>query len=95
MGILIHPESALKLHSFEHFGRGHEHRAGTQHEKHFADIAGILVHIFLPPHHCAQTERIGDEENLQFGLDLKQACEFFHRLTENTAMPVPVAEMLG
>ena len=80
---------------FEHLCRGEENRAGTQREKNFANIAGILDHIFLPAHYRAQPERVGYEENLQFGLDLEQAFELFHRLTSLLAMPVPVAEMLG
>ena len=80
---------------FEHFCRGEEYRAGAEHEKHFADGARILDHIFLPSHYCPQPKRVGDEEDLEFGLDLEQAFELFHRLTNILAMAVPVAEMLG
>ena len=68
----------LQFNRLEHLGRRDEHRDGAQHKEHFADIARILDHIVLTPFSRAQSERVGDEEDLQFGLYGEQAGDFFH-----------------
>lgn len=74
----IHPERVLQFNGLKHFCACNENGARAQQEEYFSDAAGILEQIILPAFYRAQSEGVGDKEDLQFGLDREQARDFFH-----------------